>query len=109
MNLESCDFSHESVQKYKIRNENEIKNLSEYMMDNIGNILSPNNICNCLNHDKVQITRKTISKYLNYFENSFMFYRAKRYDLVGKKYLSSNDKYYLSDIGFRYAINAQEI
>ena len=93
------------IDKYKIRNQTEIKKLSEYMMDNIGNILSPNNICNCLNNDKVDITRKTISKYLDYFENSFMFYRAKRYDLVGKKYLSNNDKYYLSDIGFRYAIN----
>lgn len=79
------------INKYKIRNQNEIKKLSEYMMDNIGNILSPNNICNCLNNDKVNITRKTISKYLNYFENSFMFYKAKRYDIVGKKYLSNID------------------
>lgn len=93
------------INKYKIRNQNEIKKLSEYMMDNIGNILSPNNICNCLNNDKVNITRKTISKYLNYFENSFMFYKAKRYDIVGKKYLSNIDKYYLSDVVFRYAIN----
>ncbi len=93
------------IDKYKIRNQNEIKKLSEYMMDNIGNILSPNNVCNCLNNDKVDITRKTISKYLDYFENSFMFYKAKRYDLVGKKYLINNDKYYLSDVGFRYAIN----
>lgn len=93
------------IDKYKIRNQNEIKKLSEYMMDNIGNILSPNNVCNCLNNDNVDITRKTISKYLDYFENSFMFYKAKRYDLVGKKYLTNNDKYYLSDVGFRYAIN----
>ena len=75
------------------------------MIDNIGNTLSPNNICECLNKDKVLITRKTISKYISYFENSFMFYKAKRYDLVGKKYLSNNDKYYLSDIAFRFAIN----
>lgn len=93
------------ISKYKIRNQNEIKKLAEYMMDNIGNLLSPNYICNCLNNDKLSITRKTISKYLNYFENSFMFYKAKRYDIVGKKYLSSNDKYYLPDIGFRSAIN----
>ncbi len=93
------------INKYKIRNQNEIKTLSKYMMDNIGNVLSPNNICNCLNNSKEGITRKTISKYLSYFENSFMFYKAKRYDLVGKKYLSSSDKYYLSDVGFRYAIN----
>lgn len=93
------------IDKYKIKNKNEIKKLSEYMMDNIGNVLSPNNILKSLNEDKVNITRKTISKYLGYFENSYMFYKAKRYDLVGKKYLSNNDKYYLSDVSFRYAIN----
>lgn len=93
------------IKKYKIRNQDEIKKLSEYMLDNIGNILSPNNICNRLNMNKIDITRKTVSKYLDYFENSFMFYKAKRFDIVGKNYLSSNFKYYLSDIGFRYAIN----
>ena len=93
------------IEKYKIRNQSEIKKLSEYMIDNIGNILSPNNICNSFNSNGVDITRKTISKFLEYFENSFMFYKAKRYDVVGKKYLSNNYKYYLSDIGFRYAIN----
>ena len=93
------------IDKYKIRNRDEIKKLSEYMMDNIGNILSPNNICTYLNDDGVNITRKTVSKYLSYFENSFMFYKAKRYDLAGKKYLTNNYKYYLADVGFRYAIN----
>lgn len=93
------------IEKYKIRNRNEIKKISEYMMYNIGNLLSPNNICDCLNGDKIEITRKTVSKYISYLENSFVFYRAKRYDLVGKRYLSNNDKYYLSDIAFRYAVN----
>lgn len=93
------------IDKYNIRNINEIKKISEFMNDNIGNTLSPNNICKYLNKNNVLITRKTISKYISYFENSFMFYKAKRYDLVGKKYLSNNDKYYLSDIAFRFAIN----
>ena len=93
------------VDKYKIRNKNEFYNVSQYMLDNIGNLLSPNNICNVLNHNNSKITRKTIEKYISYFENSFLFYKAKRYDLKGKKYLVNNDKYYLVDIGFKYAIN----
>lgn len=72
------------VDKYKIRNEAEFKNMSEFMMDNIGNILSPNNVCNCLNNNKSSITRKTVSKYIDYLCNSFLFYEAKRYDLKGK-------------------------
>ena len=74
------------VDKYKIRNEAEFKNMSEFMMDNIGNILSPNNVCNCLNNNKSSIRRKTVSKYIDYLCNSFLFYEAKRYDLKGKKY-----------------------
>lgn len=93
------------VDKYNIRNKMELQLVSHYIIDNVGKLLSPNNICIVLNNDKCQITRKTITKYINYFENSFMFYRAIRYDLKGKKYLVNNDKYYLVDIGFKYAIN----
>lgn len=93
------------VEKYKIRNTSEFKNISEFMMDNIGNILSPNNICKALQNDKSSITRKTVSKYVDYLENAFLFYEAKRYDLKGKKYLDNNSKYYLCDPSFRFAVN----
>lgn len=85
------------VEKYKIRNKSEFTNISEFMMDNIGNLLSPNNISKTLNNDRSEITRKTVSKYIGYLENAFLFYEAKRYDLKGKKYLANNSKYYLCD------------
>ena len=93
------------VEKYKIRNKSEFTNISEFMMDNIGNLLSPNNISKTLKNDQSEITRKTVSKYIGYLENAFLFYEAKRYDLKGKKYLANNSKYYLCDTSFRYAVN----
>lgn len=93
------------VDKYKIRNEAEFKSISAFMMDNVGNLLSPNNICNCLKSNNSSITRKTVSKYIEYLCNAFLFYEAKRFDLKGKKYLENISKYYLSDVSFRYAIN----
>lgn len=93
------------VQKYKIRNTSEFLRISEFMMDNIGNLLSPNNICDTLNHNKSEITRKTVDKYIKYIGNAFLFYEAKRFDLKGKKYLETNKKYYLCDPSFRYAVN----
>ena len=93
------------VEKYKIRNKSEFTNISEFMMDSIGNLLSPNNISKTLNNDRSEITRKTVSKYIGYLENAFLFYEAKRYDLKGKKYLANNSKYYLCDSSFRYAVN----
>lgn len=93
------------VKKYGIRNESELTRMAEFMLDNVSNILSPNNICDSLNKNRSQITRKTVSKYIDYLERAFLFYEAKRYDLRGKKYLENNKKYYLCDCGFRYAIN----
>lgn len=93
------------VEKYRIRNKQEFSNIAEFMMDNIGSLLSPNNISKTFHNSKNEITRKTITKYISYLENAFLFYEAKRYDLKGKKYLSNNSKYYLCDTSFRYAVN----
>ncbi|MBP5249962.1 MAG: ATP-binding protein [Lachnospiraceae bacterium] len=92
------------VQKYNIRNRSEFARISDFMQDNIGNILSANSICDALNKDQSTITVKTVQKYISYLENAFLLYGALRYDLKGKKYLRSGEKYYLSDPGIRYAV-----
>lgn len=91
-------------QKYKIRNTDIIQNLSDYLMDNIANLTSVNNITKVLNKNNVSITDKTINKYIDYLCNAFTFYKIKRFDIKGKKYLSTQNKYYLADHSFRYAI-----
>lgn len=68
-------------QKYKIRN---IDVLNNYLMDNISNLTSSNNITNVLNN--VAITDKTISNYIKYLCNAFAFYKVTRYDIRGKNY-----------------------
>lgn len=91
-------------QKYKIRNTDIIQNLAEYLMDNISNLTSSNNITSVLNSNKVNITDKTINNYIDYLCNAFAFYKIKRYDIKGKKHLSTQYKYYLADQSFRYAL-----
>lgn len=91
-------------QKYKLRNRKELMQLSDFMLDNISNLASPHNICMELNKDHSAITEKTVSKYIAYLERSFVLYVASRCDLKGKKYLSSNSKYYVADHGIRYAV-----
>jgi predicted AAA+ superfamily ATPase len=68
-------------QKYKIRN---IDVLNNYLMDNISNLTSSNNITNVLNN--ADITDKTISNYIKYLCNAFAFYKVTRYDIRGKNY-----------------------
>lgn len=92
------------VQKYKIKNEPLLKKLSDYLLDNISNITSSTKIENVLKNDLETGDHKTISNYLEYLCNAFAFYRVRRYDIKGKKYLKSQDKYYLVDTSFRRAI-----
>lgn len=91
-------------QKYKIRNTDIIQNLTDYLMDNISNLTSANNITKVLNSNNVSITDKTVNNYIEYLCNAFAFYKVKRFDIKGKKYLSTQNKYYLADHSFRYAI-----
>lgn len=91
-------------QKYKIRNTDIIQNLTDYLMDNISNLTSSNNITKVLNTNNVSITDKTITNYIEYLCNAFAFYKIKRFDIKGKKYLSTQNKYYLADHSFRYAM-----
>lgn len=91
-------------QKYKIRNTDIIQNLTDFLMDNVSNLTSANNITHILNSNNVSITDKTINNYIEYLCNAFAFYRVKRYDIKGKKFLSTQNKYYLADQSFRYAM-----
>ena len=91
-------------QKYNIKNTDVLNNLNNYLIDNISNLTSSNNITHFLKSNKVNITDKTVKNYIDYLCNAFAFYKVKRYDIKGKKYLSTQDKYYLADHSFKYAI-----
>ena len=89
--------------KYKIRNITLMDRLVDFLMDNISNLTSARGITNTFNNHNDKINHKTIGMYIQYLCNAFAFYKVKRYDIKGKKYLSTNEKYYLSDHSFRYA------
>ena len=89
--------------KYKIRNTQLMDRVVDFLMDNISNLSSARSITNTLTGAKEKVNHNTIGSYMQYLCNAFAFYKIRRYDIKGKKYLSSNDKYYLSDHTFRYA------
>jgi len=92
------------VDRYNIEDISLLDTLTEFLMDNISNLTTANNISNILNNKKIKANHVTIGNYIKYLCNAFMFYKVKRYDIRGKKYLEINDKYYLSDLSFRYSI-----
>ena len=92
------------VQKYKIKNGLLLDKLNNFLLDNISTEVSIRKIADTLTSNKENTNHKTIGSYLNYLCNAFAFYKVRRYDIRGKKYLASQDKYYLADHSFRYAI-----
>ena len=90
-------------QKYNIQNIALMDSLTEFMMDNISNLTSYRKVANSLNQTSINTNDKTISNYINYLCDAFAFYKIRRYDIQGKRYLSSMDKYYLVDQTFKYA------
>ncbi|MCF8020628.1 MAG: ATP-binding protein [Vallitaleaceae bacterium] len=94
---------HDIRQKYKIRNVVLMDKIADFMIDNISNLTSSRKIAETLTKNNDKINHKTVGSYLGYLCNAFAFYKVRRYDIRGKKYLTSNEKYYLSDHAFRYA------
>ena len=90
-------------QKYNIQNISLMDSLTEFMMDNVSNLTSYRKIANILNQASINTNDKTIANYINYLCDAFAFYKIRRYDIQGKRYLSSVDKYYLVDQTFKYA------
>lgn len=88
--------------RHKLRNINNLERIIEFIFDSIGSLLSPTNIAKQLNNysDK-KISHNTIIKLINYLTESYIIYKAPRYDIKGKELLTSNEKYFLVDLGLK--------
>ena len=91
------------INKNRLQNEPLLHALIDYLMDNIGNLTSVRTITNTLSSNNTKADHKTIGKYIDLLCKAFAFYKIRRYDIKGKKYLRSEDKYYLCDQSFRFA------
>lgn len=90
-------------ERNKIKDEKLMSSLKDFLMDNISNRTSLRSISNSLNNINLETDHKTVGNYIQYWCEAFAFYKISRYDIKRKKYLNSDEKYYLSDHAFRYA------
>ncbi len=90
-------------EKHGVKNVAVMDRLSDFLMDNASKPTSTRNITNTLISSKIEASNKTITEYVKYLCEAYAFYKVRRYDIKGKRYLTSTDKYYLSDHAFRYA------
>lgn len=90
------------ILKHKIRNQRELEDLLNILSSSIGSLTNPEKLMNTFRTvKKSKITANTIAKYIEYCEDSFLIESAKRYDIKGKAYIETPQKYYFTDLGLR--------
>jgi len=90
------------IARKKIADYMMLDSLVRFMFNNIGNMTSTNNIANSMKSQGRAITVHTVERYISALTDSYILYRVGRYDVKGKQYLKTGDKYFLADIGLRY-------
>ena len=93
------------IDRNQIKNSEEVLEvLLDFVSSSVGSLTNPLKLSNRYTSEKkINISNNTISKYLAYFEEAYILYTAKRYDIKGSKYFSTPLKYYFADIGLRNA------
>lgn len=92
------------ISRYSIKDTNKLNSVIRYIFDNIGNETSLDNIVKGLVTSKNPISAPTLDIYIKGMIDSYLIYKCDRYDIKGKKYLNSNAKYYVVDVGLRAAL-----
>jgi predicted AAA+ superfamily ATPase len=88
----------------KLRNVDEMGTLLDILSSSVGSLTNPNKLCNTFRSvNRSKITATTITKYIGYLEDSFLIEEARRYDIRGKSYIGTPQKYYFTDLGLRNA------
>ncbi len=94
------------VKRNNLRKFDTLQNILNFLFDNIGNVVSPNNITDVLRKTTGEsISHNTVLKYLRYFTESYLVYPVRLYNIKGKRLLESNYKYYIVDLGLKNILN----
>ena len=92
------------AQRKKIADITLLESVVKFMFDNIGNIVSSKKISDTLSSNGRKTTSATVDNYIGALCESFILYKCQRFDVKGRQYLKSLEKYYLADIGLRHIL-----
>lgn len=85
-----------------------LKRVARFMSDNIGNLVSIKKIADTMTSDGQDISTHTVDSYISSLKDCFFLYSVQRYDVKGKEYLKSGEKYYIADIALRNSLISQK-
>ena len=96
------------IQRNKLNDTNILNLLLSFLMDNIGNPFSARSIVSAFAANGIKTSVDTVLAYIGYIKNAMVINSAQRYDIKGKKLLSTNEKYYAVDLGLRNVIKSSD-
>lgn len=96
------------VSRYKISDTKMLESVLRFIFDSVGSPVSAKKIADTMVSSGRKIDAKTVEKYISAFQDSFIVYESKRYDIKGKQYLKLYEKYYAVDIGLRFLLLGQK-
>ena len=92
------------VERHHVRNRESLAAIADALCSSVGSLTNPNRMANVMRTvQKVKIDPETVSNYISYLEESFLFDGAKRYNIKGNRYFESLRKFYAVDVGLRNA------
>ena len=92
------------VKRHKVRKQEEMEDLLNILSSSVGSLTNPEKLKNTFRSvKKSTISSETVKRYISYFADSYLLEEAKRYDVKGRAYISTTNKYYFSDLGLRNA------
>ncbi len=94
------------IQRNQIKDTNLLISILAFLMDNIANPFSARSIVNSLKQEGISTSIETIITYINCIKKAMIIYGAQRYDIKGRKLLTTNEKYYAVDLGLRNTIKS---
>lgn len=90
------------IERYKIKNDEELEMLLDFISSSIGSLTNPTKLANTfVSANKKGVTDKTIKQYLEYLCDAFLIEKTQRYDVKGKGYIGTPYKFYFTDLGLR--------
>lgn len=89
------------IARNSVKDVNLIQNILKTTLSSIGSYVSPNSISKALKNEKKNVTNETVERYLEMFCDAFILSKAERFDIKGKEYLKTMNKYYVVDLGLR--------
>ena len=99
----SAVITRDISKRHKIRNKDLFDRIVKYVIENLGKTFSANSIVKFLKNEQRTLSIETIYNYLKWLADAFIVYPCNRYDIQGKSVLKTQEKYYLSDISFKYS------